>query len=361
MESKDSKQDKGSEKRTKAEKALDYVMQHPGRVLVGGIVIGIGSHFLYKAVRNVIMKARQGHTAKKIGDSPAVRQATMLRNAMNPSGYSWLMNLDQTNEAKIYDTAKGITDMNEVISAYKNLYDSDLLEDLQSELDTEEYQKFMTLISSNPDKTGKPAVPFVKKSQMVVAKKEVYVRKTPDASYHGAWYESASGNNIIFQAKAGEFLGYATGKQELDTDNNVKFIQVGYLVKKENLPLALKAYAGKTYSMWVSSSKDYVDIFDDEKTMLSQYPQVRRVLAYKKPLDYYDKTVKGIQEKMVVSISDTRVLDENMQFYCEVEKQVLLGRYLGNLQTGGKKYIQFLTVDNTERWAESTTTKIIEQ
>lgn len=354
------KNQRSGKSKPKAEQALDYVMTNPGRVLVGGAVIGLGGFLLYKLGRKIITKSQKTNTEHKLDDSQEVRQATILRNAMNPSGISWLMSFDQTNEDKIFDTAKSITKLDDVMTSYKKLYGSDLLKDLQSELNTEEFQKFLSLISSNPGKTGTAAVSFAKKNQMVVAKKEVFIRSTPDASFHDAFYESSSGNNIVLTAKAGDFIGYATGKQEFDTANNVKFIQVGYLVKKENLPAAFKQYAGKSFTMWVSSSKDYVDIFDFYNPMFVQYPKTKTVVAYKKPLDYYSSGVKGIPVRAVVSIADTNVLNEKMQFLCKVEKQVLLGEFIGSLIAGKKKYIRFRTVDNTERWTDAQTIKIIE-
>jgi hypothetical protein len=335
-------------------------MENPGRVLVGGVVIGLGGFVLYKVGRKIFTKAERHSTANKLDDSPEVRQATILRNAMNPSGISWMMSFDTTNTDKIFETAKNITKLDDVMTAYKKLYDADLLKDLQSELDTEEYQKFLTLIASNPLKSGAAAVSFAKKNQMVVAKKDVYVRSSPDASYHEAFYESSTGNNILMQVKAGDFIGYATGKQEFDSVNNVKFIQVAYLVKKEGLPTIAQQYAGKSYTMWVSSSKDYVDVFDYFNPMFVKYQKTKTAVAYKKPLDYYDKDVKGIPVKAVVSIADTEVLNEKLQLYCKVEKQVLLGEFIGSLNTGTKKYIKFRTVDNTERWADALTIKIIE-
>lgn len=346
---------------TRSERALDYVMQHPARVLVGGAVIGLGGFFLYKIGKKLIANAQQKNTEFKADDSPEVRQAMVIHDAFNPSGVSILKSFDSTNTSKIFDAAKNITNFDEVIKSYNKLYGGDLMQDLQNELSAEDYQKLMTLISTIPGKAGAPAVNFAKKNQMVVAKKEVYVRKTPDASYHEAWYESSKGNNVLFQAKPGDFIGYATGKQELDLKNNVKFIQVGYIVKKEGLPAAFKPYAGKSYTMWIASSKDYVDIYDYFKPMFLQYPNTKTVVTFKKPLDYYDKTVKGFPAKMVVSISDAKILNEKMLPYCTVEKYVLLGEYIASLTSGKTKYIKFLTVDNTERWVDSNHIKIIEQ
>jgi len=113
--------------------------------------------------------------------------------------------------------------------------------------------------------------------------------------------------------------------------------------------------------MWVASSKDYVDIFDYFNPMFLQYPNTKTIVTYKKPLDYYTSTVKGFSAKMVVSNSSAVILNEKMQPYCNVEKFVLLGEYLGTLVNGKTKYIKFLTVDNTERWVDSRNVKIIEQ
>jgi len=346
---------------SKAENAMDYVMEHPGRVLVGGVVVGVGSFLLYKVIRKIITKARQGNTEKKLDDSPEVRQASVLRNAMNPSGISWMMSFDNTSTDVILDTAKSIKNLDEVMTSYKKLYDSDLLEDLQKELSTEEYQKFTTIIETNAGKKGAAPTTFIKKNQMVVAKKSIRVRSTPDATYTGGVFQSSSDNNILFTTKPGDFIGYATGKQEFDSTNNVKFIQVGYLIKKEGLPESVKKYAGKSYTMWVSSSKDYIDSFDFFNLMFEQYPNTKNIVAYKKPLNYYDKPIKGLPTRAVVSIADTHVLDEKMQFLCKVEKQVLLGEYVGSLNTGKRKFIKFRTIDNTIRWTDATTIKIIER
>ena len=346
---------------TRAERAIDYVMQNPARVLVGGAVIGLSGFLLYKIGKKMIANAQQKNTELKADDSPEVRQAMVIHDAFNPSGVAILKSFDSTNTDKIFDAAKNIKNFDEVVKSYQKLYGRDLMADLQNELSAESYEKLMTLISTVPGKAGAPAVTFAKKNQMVVAKKEVYVRKTPDASYHEAWYESSKGDNIMFQAKPGDFIGYATGKQELDLKNNVKFIQVGYIVKKEGLPAAFKAYAGKSYTMWIASSKDYVDVFDYFKPMFLQYPKTKTVVTFKKPLDYYDATVKGFTTKMVVSTTGTKILNEKMQPYCTVERFVLLGEFLGSLVQGKTKYIKFLTVDNTERWVDSRTVKIIAQ
>jgi hypothetical protein len=338
----------------------DNILDHPKRLLVGGAVIGIGGFILYKLIKKIIAGAQKSSTEKLADDSPEVRQAMALRSAVNPSGASWMKSFDTTNVSAVFETAKQIKNLDEVASSYKKLYQDDLLLDLQKELSTTDYQKFLTLVSANPAKSGGSApVTFAAKSQLVVAKTDVYLRTSPDASYHGAVYEFASKNkNIIRKAKPGEFLGYATGKQSFDVKNNVKFIEVGYLVKKEDLPASLKAYAGKKYTYWVSSSSSYVDIFPYYKNMWDKYPATQKETSYKKPLDYYG-AVAGISNKMIVTIRPTKVLDEAFKKPLAVPPQTLLGEYQGSLDTGKTRYFKFRTVDKTLRWVLSQDVRIM--
>jgi len=289
-----------------------------------------------------------------------VRQAMALRSAMNPSGAPWMMSFDTTNTQAVLDTAAQIKKLDDVSTAYRKLYSSDMLVDLQKELNVTDYQKFLTLVSSNPAKTGGTTpVTFAAKSQLVVAKAEVFLRSTPDASYHGAIYEIASsGKNIIQKAKPGMFLGYATGKQQFDAKNNVKFIQVGYLIKKDGAPQAVAAQAGKSFTFWVSSSASYVEIFPFYKTMWEKYPATQKETAYKKPLDFYSG-VTGVSAKIVVTTRATRVMDEAFKRPLAVGAQTLLGEYLVSLDTGDGQYVKFKTVDQTLRWVAARDIKII--
>jgi hypothetical protein len=232
---------------------------------------------------------------------------------------------------------------------------------LQTELDATDYQKFLTIVSANTNKSNpNAATNYAKKNQVVVAKVALTVRKSPDASYHGAFYESSKDNNIYWQAKAGEFIGYATGNQHFDEKNNVKFIQVAFLVKKEGLSKGLQQYAGKTYSMWVSASSNYVNIYDTEKELLSNYPNLASVISYKKPLDFYTANLKGMYKTSVVSIINSEIYDENMNAYTKVLERTLLGEYIGELKMPSKTLVQFRSIDQLERWVDKKNIKIIE-
>ena len=337
-------------------------LDNPKRILVGGVVVGVGGFLLYKLGKKIVDDMKRNGTENNADDSPEVRQAMNFRSGINPSGISWMKTFDSLNYDMIMDTAKTVTKLDAVSTAYKNLYGDDLLLDLQRELNAENYQRLLTLISSNGNKKGGAApVKFAKKNGLVVSIGELFIRSSPDASYHGAIYEIGDNKNIIRKAKVGEFLGYATGKQSFDLKNNVKFIEVGYIVKKDGLPANMKAKAGMKVSYWISSSTNYIAQFDYFKDMITQYPNLQAEVAYKKPLDFYTG-VKGISENQAIAVitkRKTEVLDEKLQPIISVQAGTLLGVYMMRLNTGTANFVQFRTIDNTERWvnADSILTK----
>jgi hypothetical protein len=347
---------------TKRKVNMNEWLDNPKRILVGGVVVGVGGFLLYKFGEKLINDLKHKGTEDKADDSPEVRQAMNFRSGINPSGISWMKTFDSLNYDMIMDTAKTVTNLDAVSTAYKNLYTDDLLADLQRELNAENYQRLLTLISSNGNKKGGAApVKFAKKNGLIVSIGEAFIRSSPDASYHGAVYEINDKKNIIRKAKVGEFLGYATGKQSFDLKNNVKFIEVGYVVKKDGLPANMKAKAGMKVSYWISSSTNFIVQFDYFKDMLAQYPNLQAEVAYRKPLDFYSG-VKGISENHAIPVITKRktyVLDEKMQPLISVQTGTLLGVYLMSLNTGTANFVQFRTIDNTERWvnAESILTK----
>jgi len=335
---------------------IDSYLDNPKRILVGGVVVGIGGFLLYKFGKQLIADLNKKSTESQADDSPEVRQAMNFRSGINPSGISWMKTFDSLNYEMIMDTAKTVTNLDAVSTAYKNLYTDDLLADLQRELNPENYQRLLTLISSNANKKGGAApVKFAKKNGLIVSIGEAFIRSSPDASYHGALYEISDKKNIIRKAKVGEFLGYATGKQSFDLKNNVKFIEVGYVVKKDGLPTNMKAKAGMKVSYWISSSTNYIAQFDYFNDMLAQYPNLQAEVAYRKPLDFYSG-VKGVAENQAIPVITKRktyVLDEKMQPLISVQAGTLLGVYLMSLNTGTTSFVQFRTIDNTERWVNA--------
>lgn len=112
-----------------------------GSLVVGGIIAG-------KFILNAIQKNR----AQKRFDEDTVQQAMLLHAAMNPSGISWMMSIDGTNNETFFNVVNEITDFNQVAKDYKKLYNETLIDRIEKELSTSEYSRFLNIISTvNPD------------------------------------------------------------------------------------------------------------------------------------------------------------------------------------------------------------------
>ncbi len=102
-------------------------------LLVGGII-----------TTKVVQKLKQDNAFKN-ADSEEVQQAIAIRSALNPSGVSWLSSMDSTDLDTLYQVAGQITNIKKVVKQYKNLYQRSMMDDLQKDLEPEEYQKFLLL------------------------------------------------------------------------------------------------------------------------------------------------------------------------------------------------------------------------
>jgi hypothetical protein len=339
------------------------ILQDNQRRIVSGLLVVGGIYLTYRLGNRLVAQWSKRQTQTLADDSPEVRQAMTLQSAMNPSGVRWMRSFDTTNTRKVLETGRLITNLDAVQSAYQKLYQSNLLDDLQSELSTEDYQKFITLVSSNSQKVTTPGgsapVQFAKPQSLVVAKKEVFLRSSPDATNHGAIYEQFSPRNILRTAKAGEFLGYATGRQHFDERNNVKFIEVAYVINGAKAPANLKSKNKQRVSFWVSSSATYVELFTYFKPMFDTYPGTVSLTAWMKPVDFF--TIKGIAAPRLLTIATTPILDEYRQTINQAQPNTVLGRFIMSIDTGEDVYLQFQTVDNQLRWVNQKTIALQEE
>ena len=214
-----------------------------------GIAGFLGYKFL---LQPALEKYRKKHEQNTLLDDPNKLQATVLYNAMNPSGISWMRSFDKTNEDMIYEAARKITDWNAVQTTYRNLYTRDLLSDLQSELDTEEYQTFIKILNQSKGSGNNPAASTANKGMIIASKVDIRLRSTPDSSDGTFTFNS----NILGTAKASKFLGWATGKQQVD-NKGVKYLEV--MIKfNEEVPSGVfndiyKKNKSKTISFWAGA------------------------------------------------------------------------------------------------------------
>ena len=221
---------------------------------------GLAGFLGYKFVlQPQIDKYRQRKEKNDIVYNDNKRQATVLYNAMNPSGIKWMKTFDTTNEDMIYEAARKITDWNEVQTTYRNLYKSDLLSDLESELKTTELKTFYSIISSSSGNSGSGSgsnsgssagKAYTKKGMMIVASTNIRLRATPDSTISAY----AINTNVLGVAKTNEFLGWATGKQQVD-NKGVKYLEVKIkfsdTVPNNVFAKVYKKLNSKTMTFWV--------------------------------------------------------------------------------------------------------------
>jgi hypothetical protein len=277
-----------------------------------------------------------------------------LRSAMNPSGVSWLMWSDGTNENAISQIASQIQDLDFVATSYRNLYGDDLLKDLQSELSTSQFNAFLQTVSNNRINTqsgnasGQSATgAYTAPQRLVVAKQSVFVRTSPDASYHGAWYEIGENHNIFKSAKTGEFIGYATGKQHFDSKNNVKFIEVAYKIGPL-APASLKIKIGTTRLLWVSASANYTDQFTTVAAMEVRYPTTKGVTKFYLPITGLGWL--SAQGSRVITRQTTKVMDQQFRGIAMVKPGVLMGYPVMSLDGHGAHFTLVRTLEGNDRW-----------
>ncbi|MBT3422931.1 MAG: hypothetical protein HOD63_01405 [Bacteroidetes bacterium] len=200
-----------------------------------------------------IQKYKQRKEQNDVVFNDNKRQATVLFNAMNPSGIKWMQAFDTTNEEMVYDAARRITNWNEVQTTYRNLYSKDLLNDLQNELTTKEFNTFFSLLntnsssSSNGSSTGKA---YTKKGMLIVASANIRLRTTPDSTISAY----SLNTNVLGVAKTNTFLGWATGQQQIDNDG-VKYLEVrikfSTLVPSNVFSKLYSKLKNKTMTFWV--------------------------------------------------------------------------------------------------------------
>lgn len=310
-----------------------------GAVVIGSLTLG------YFVGKRIFKKLRERKTSLLADKSPEVRQAMSLRSAMNPSGASWLMWGDGTKEDVIWQVAQQITDLDAVALAYRNLYSDELIKNLQSELGTNDFNAFLQAVAStrvnDRNSSGMTVTDgaYSAPQKLIVAIQAVYVRTSPDASYHGRFYEVGENKNIFKTAKAGEFIGYATGKQHYDAKNSVRFIEVAY--KKDGISKVL----------WVSASSKYTEQFSSKDALLAKYPQNSTALMTMQPLSTLGWL--GLSGHRMVTTEPTQVYDQDFRPTETIPSGMLVGYPVMALNGGLNEYTLIRTAGGQDRWIGS--------
>ncbi len=166
----------------------------------GGLGL-VAAYFLW----NRIKAANKDKAGDELASDASSQQAALLRAAFNPSGASLLIQTDGTKNEAVTATAKQIKDFGKVAQAYKNLYNSNLSDDLTNELTAEELTSFFALVK------GSAA------SQALLLKFKygpgIEIKSNPKAGFaRTAYYPSPKGATGVYKPnywnlKAGSFMG----------------------------------------------------------------------------------------------------------------------------------------------------------
>lgn len=125
---------------------------------ITALVVVIVLVVLYRNFDKIVDAIKRRNTENKDGINIIVNPDTntqidlnslarQFKNAINPSGISWMSWSDGTDEDALFDLAKKINAniFNKVSQVYRNLYNSNLMNDLQEELNSSDLSKFLQL------------------------------------------------------------------------------------------------------------------------------------------------------------------------------------------------------------------------
>lgn len=115
------------------------------------VVIAIVAFIVLFFLKGRVKKAIRNYKEKKFdkNETADVNQlAQQYRSASNPSGVSWMIDFDGTDEDAIEKLAfQTKNHFNAVASAYKQKFDETLTDRMRAELDTDEFQNWHNIIT----------------------------------------------------------------------------------------------------------------------------------------------------------------------------------------------------------------------
>lgn len=219
-----------------------------------------GALATWKFIINPMWKKQKLNNAnKKVISDPNTQLASLLRQAIIGAG---------TNVKLVMEVAQKIKNWTGVETAYKSLTKgNNLNQDLYEDLSANEYKQFMDIINHNKKASKSKS----KKGYIVVSKKAVRLRSTPDSSISSWSFNS----NILDTVKARKFLGFATGVYKTD-NRGVLYYQV-----RINYTAGIPEYHKDTYkelksrilTFWVGAGA--IEMFRYFSQMRTAYPNAK--------------------------------------------------------------------------------------
>jgi len=216
------------------------------------ILKGIGAAVVIIGGVKITKKIIKNQTDKN--NSPEVRYAKRLRTAMSPSGVWWIP--DGTSEKGVFNVAYDIANdetvsFRDVQTTYKKLYGKNLSEHLEGELDTEEYTKFLNIVSDtyNSD-TDKENPVYFSKGKMIV-----FTEKTPMFKERDDYFSAQTlpKNSFFINATT-------TGREKTMVD----VVTGGAIFKQKRIEIKI---INGTKTMWIDAEGVITDNLNKENLL----------------------------------------------------------------------------------------------
>jgi len=195
----------------------------------------------------------------KVISDPNVQLASMLRQAIIGIG---------TNVTLVMEVAQKIQNWKAVELAYKNLTNgNNLNQDLHEDLSSNQYKQFMAIVNHNINASQSAS----KKGYIVISKKAVRLRSTPDSTISKWSFNS----NILDTINAGKLLGFATGAYKTDSEGVLYYqVRIKYLSGiPEYHKEVYQKLNSRILSFWVGAGA--ISIFKTFSQMRASYPSVK--------------------------------------------------------------------------------------
>ncbi len=180
-----------------------------------------------------IRKWQQQQAYDQIGNDADAQLAYKIRQACNPAGSflgANLIDIDGTDEEALFAAAAQVQNLNKVRTAYRKLYNEELLDRLAAELEQQDVTRWLALAGG----TGAPP------PTPIVGKSLVYARTT------AIMYDASDSRKVVKTLIQGEQAGTYQGERNIKHTNGqtYRYVEVSYTAY---LFLTFRAFVRKDF------------------------------------------------------------------------------------------------------------------
>ena len=189
----------------------------------------LGGLIVFYLLRNDLENYFSDKEKTSAGNDPNARLALLIRDACNPSGFPFLINVDFTRVEFLYELAAQITNYEAVANSYKVQFGENLTERLGKELEASEFDQFFKLVQAK----GSGVTPV-----------QNSIGKTAIAATTVDVLDFEASTKSIKRLKAGETVGKIVASAQFNTSRG--YVEYWVIEFTEWLFFTKKGYVEKT-------------------------------------------------------------------------------------------------------------------